>query len=228
MRKRSLPALALLAAISGCATTAGIQPEEVRIDPAHGQLVPARTFINRQQPVPRFYLTRLEAVEAALKQSGAFFDVGSHVDSPVVLDIELNRGTTDGTLHAVGHVLSAATLFLVPSKANNFNELRVVVYVYGKQVKSYEFRQEYSEVLGLHNSRELATNQGNEFLSIKNLVHQFVNALIEDGILPRVILDQGVPGDAEEELPAEQQATIAPRPMRSLFSSPADSRSVAG
>lgn len=204
--------LVLLVAMYGCATTANIQPEEVRIDRTEGQLIPVRAFLNRQQPVPRFYMSRLDAVEAALKESGAFFDVGSHVDSPIILDIQLDRGTSDGALHSAGHILSAATLFLVPTKVNNFNELKVDVYAYGRLLKTYEFRQEYSQLLGLHNYNEVASNQDNEFLSIRNLVNQFVNAIVEDGILPRILMEDADTADPENVPPPLHEARNSLRP----------------
>ncbi|MCO5094292.1 MAG: hypothetical protein M9960_03590 [Xanthomonadaceae bacterium] len=188
MRISRLFILAVVAALCGCAKTTNIKPEQVVINSSEGQIAPVRVFINRRVPVARFYVSRLEAIESALKESGAFFDIGSHVDSPFILDIELSRGTNDTAGDTAGQILSAATLFLVPSKVHNFNELKVAVYAYGNIIKNYEFKQEYTQVLGLHNYNEVATNQDNEFLSIKNLVNKFVNALDADKLLPKVKL----------------------------------------
>lgn len=205
MNKAIIFASILASTLVGCVKTANIKPEPVALNPNEGQFVPVRAFFNRSTPVPRFYVSRLEAVEAALKKSGAFFDVGPYVDSPIILDIELNRGTTDTTVDTAGQILSAATLFLIPTKANNFNELKVSVYAFGKLLKTYEFKQEYTQVIGLHNYDEVASDKGNEFLSIESLVNQFVNALSKDRLIPKVKLDEsGQPIPPEEAMPEPQ------------------------
>jgi hypothetical protein len=182
--------LALVCVLAGCATTATIEPEEVAINRAEGQFVPVRVFFNRSIPVLNNYVDRLEAVEAALKESRAFFDAGPYVDSPIILDIELSRGSYDTAVNFAGQMLSAATLFVVPTKTRSYNLLKVSVYAYGTLLKSYEFKQDFTQVLGVYNYRELVYNEDNEFLSIRNLVNQFVNALDTDNLLPKVKLNE--------------------------------------
>lgn len=206
MRSIRLILLVLITFLGGCATTATIEPTAVRMNPGEGQFAPARVFMNRKIPVPRIYADRLEAVEAALKQSEAFFDVGRGVDSPIILDITLERGSRENVVQTAGHLLSAATLFLVPSKVHAYNELKVSVYIHGKRIKSYEFRQDYGQIVGLHNYNEIATNQHNEFRSIRNLVNQFVNALDADDLLPRVRLDESESPDAQPSTPKDREA----------------------
>lgn len=213
MRLIKLAIFVLLACLTGCATTANIQPTTISMNPTEGQFVPVRVFMNRKIPVPRIYADRLEAVEAALKKSGAFFDVGRGVDSPIILDITLERGTRDNAVNTAGHLLSAATLFLIPSKVNGYNELKVSVYAYGKRLKSYEFRQDYGQVVGLHNYNEIASNQDNEFLSIRSLVHQFVNALDADDLLPRVKLDDSGQPETQQPAPKEREASHRLQPQ---------------
>lgn len=198
---RKTAVIMMLVLVSACAKTANIKPQAIDMNVSEGQFVPVRLFLNRSTPVPRFYVSRLEAVEASLKKSGAFFDIGTHVDSAVFLDMELSRGSNDSTLDMAGQLVSAATLFLVPSKVENFNQLSVDVYAYGKLLKRYEFRQDYSQVVGLHNYEEIASNQDNEFLSIQNLVNQFVNALNADQLLPKMKLAPAMPTTSE---PAER------------------------
>ena len=202
--------------LAACAKTAYIKPEKVELDLNQGQFVPVRTYLNRSTPVARFYVSRLEAVEASLKKSGAFFDVGPYVDSPVILDIELSRGTNDTAIDTASQLLSAATLFLIPTKANNYNELKVSVYAFGKLIKSYEFRQEYTQVVGLHNYNEVASDEGNEFLSIESLVNQFVNQLNQDNLLPKVKLDDSSRPIPTKEQQIEPQAnnSFKPTPLR--------------
>lgn len=177
---------AMLSAMVGCVRTATIQPAEVVVDTSAGQFVPVRTFLNRKEVVMRSDIGRFDAVNASLKKSGAFFDVGSHVSSPVVFDMQLRRVHDDGVKEFAHAMLSAATLFLIPVKVTATNTLKVDVYAYGNLLKTYDYTEEYSQILGLHNYVEVVENRGNEFLSIENIINRFVNQIEVDQILPKV------------------------------------------
>ena len=208
--------LTVMTLLAGCATTANIQPDELIIDPTAGQFIPVKVFYNRKVPVARFYVSRLEAVEASLKESGAFFDLGAHVRSPVILDIELNRGTNDSVVDTASQLLSAATLFLVPTKAKNFNTLKVDVYAYGKLIRTYQYQQEYEQVIGLYNYNEVASNEGNEFLAIKAVVNKFVNEVERDKLLPKVVLGEDGQPIYEDESELEPEASNSLHPKSSI------------
>ena len=165
--------------LSGCATTT-----EVYKYTTESIYPPVRVHINRTVPVPRFYVNRLDEVNAEIKRSGMFVDAGSHVDSPLVFDITLHRGTTDTAANTAGHLLSAATLFVVPSKVNNFNKLTVDLYLSGKKIKTYEYTDHYEETLSITTamSSEVSTN---EFSSIRKVVNMFLEEFDKDKVLKR-------------------------------------------
>jgi len=145
-----------------------------------GSLVPVKLLMNRNAPIPRFYLDRLSAAEAELANSGLFESIGPDIESDYRLELTLERGTHQSVADAAVHVISAASLFLIPSRVRNFNELQVELYSHGKLAKTYHYRQNYADPLSAFDWTET-----NEFVSIKNVVRAFMNELEEDRLIPR-------------------------------------------
>jgi len=160
----------------------------------NGIYLPVRFHINRNEPVARFYLSRLEEVDAEFKRSSFFYDIGATVDSPYTLDVKLDRGTTDTALETTGHILSAATLFIVPSKVNNYNTLTVDFYNNGKLIKNYKYEEHYEETLSILDGgiSEYDVNS-NEFISIRNLVNRFLQDFDHDNLMPRLLRKEKPP-----------------------------------
>ena len=171
--------------VSGC-TAAKLDRIALNSSGDDSKLVPTTVFINRGSPVARFYVNRLEAVNNAIVKSGIFLDAGSHVRSPYVLDINLERDTHDNAADSAAQILSAGTLFLLPSKVHNINKLNVDFYAYGTLVKRYEYAEDYEEVLSIFNMKKQHEEGGNEFLSIENLVNTLLNDVQQDALIPRL------------------------------------------
>ena len=130
--------IAILAvALVGCATFGTLKPVDYHLPEERAMFVPVGAFINRNKPIPRFYVNRLDAVEASLKKTGAFFAIGSNVVSEYYFDITLERESKDNIVDFAGNLVSAGTLFLVPSKVHNYNMLTVDVYGRGRKIKTY-------------------------------------------------------------------------------------------
>jgi len=172
----------LILIIQGCASTT--QKYNYIADKSEGLFVPVRLFVNRAIPVPRFYESRLDYVGMSLKKSGAFIDIGSHIDSPYVLDVRIERGTHDSIADVTGQILSAATLFLVPSIVHNFNKIDADLYIHGKKVKSYSFTEDYEDTLSIANNFDSA-GDSNEYKTIHNLTHRLISQLDKDKLLPK-------------------------------------------
>lgn len=210
----------ILFILVGCARTAYLEPTSVSFDRSAGQFPPAKVFYNRNVPVARYYVSRLEAVEAALKETGAFFDLGQHVRSPIILDIELasDDADADTAMDYAAAALSGATLSLVPTKNQVITTLKVDVYGKGQLIGSYKFHQEYEQVDALFNLQERVNEETNEFRAIRNLVNRFVNQLHSDNILPKVRLEnqerqpQNTKNDSDER--ANNWLRPGPHPLR--------------
>lgn len=178
--------------ISGCATPT----EEIKYTNSfeNGVFLPVRFHINRNEPVRRNYISRLDEVDAAFKKSNLFFDIGATVDSPYIIDVKLDSGTTDSAINSAGVLLSAATLFIVPSKVHNYNTLNVDFYINGQLVKNYTYREDYEETLSITDAgaKEYDINS-NEFKSIRNLVARFLQDFDNDSLMPRLIAKESQP-----------------------------------
>ncbi len=173
--------------LAGCASTSNQPVFEFDSGDAKGVFVPVRVHINRNVPVARFYESRLIEVKNTLKRSGMFLEVGSHVDSPYVLDLQLERGSNDNAVDTTAQLLSAATLFLLPSKVNGYHILKADLYIDGSLLKSYEYKDEYDETISIYNYNEAASNDGDEFVSIRNVVNKLLKGLDEDDVIERYI-----------------------------------------
>lgn len=184
--------LAGAALATGCATTGNLQPYQYAPDRALGAFAPVRVTINRDVAVPEFYLSRHDLIHSELKRSGAFLDIGPDVASQFVLDMRLARHTTDTAADNVGRLFSALTLFLIPSRAHNVNRLEVNCYVDGMLVRRYEYSGAYEEILSIYNYDTLK-NGGEEFVSLRNLVHHLIRDLDRDNFLPRLGPDRPQP-----------------------------------
>ncbi len=171
--------------VCACAPIASLRPFEYTLPTDRGVFAPVRLEINRDAPVPEFYQSRLDLVASELESSGAFHSVGQDVDSEYVLDVRLGRHTTDTAVDTANQMLSAVTLFLIPSTAHNVNKLEVDCYVDGVHVRRYEYTGAYEERISLFNYRALSEG-GDEFVSIRNMLNHLIRDLDHDDILPRV------------------------------------------
>lgn len=171
--------VAALLAGFGCASS---DKRELAYAPAtdSGAFVPVQLVMNRKAPVPRKYIDRVSAAEAELSRSGLFAQIGPGVASEYLLEVSLERGTHESVAEAAVHVLSAATLFLVPSRVRNFNLLKADLYVQGQLRKSYAYQDEFQDPLSAFDWTET-----NEFVSIKNVVRKFMMELDRDQLIPR-------------------------------------------
>ncbi len=190
MRRASLQQIRLPLALAGsalltaCATTVPLQAFQYVPDTSHGVFAPVRVTINRDRAMPDFYRSRHDLILAELEASGAFAEVGPDVDSPMLLDIRLARHTADSASTVARRVLSAVTLFLVPGTARNINQVEVDCYLDGQLVRRYEYAGAYEERLSIYRYSELKDG-GQEFVSLRNIVHHLLRDLDRDAIFPR-------------------------------------------
>ncbi len=170
--------------LGACATTVPLTPFQYLPDTSKGVFVPVRVTVNRDRSVPDFYRTRHDLIQAELAASGAFAEVGPEVDSPVWLDIRLARHTVDSAGTVARQLLSAATLFLIPGTARNINQVEVDCYLQGRLVRRYEYAGAYEERLSIYRYAELKDG-GEEFVSLRNIIHHLLRDLDRDEFIPR-------------------------------------------
>lgn len=166
--------------LSGCVATNTLTPFEFKPAVDLPKFVPVTLFVNRAEPVPRFYMSRVYAVEREMGEGKIFTSIGSDVESPYVLDAKMHRGSNESSINFVGHILSAATLFLIPSKISNYNELTVDLYVNGARVESFRYREDYEDTSWLFNAPGDV-----EFQSIRSLVNKFLQEFESKNLIPR-------------------------------------------
>lgn len=172
------------AALAGCVGSNPIKP--TAFAPSNGGLYePVTLFVNRTVPTPRFYVSRLDAVDAALRRSGEFSSLGPDRDARYILDATLDRLDRGGAADFGGQMVSAATLFLLPSRVRATNRLTVDLYVDGRKVKTYVHAVDYEETLSAFNLSDVGSQ---EFTAINNVVNLFLAELAADQHIPRRIL----------------------------------------
>jgi len=143
---------------------------------------PVSVFINRNIPVARAENVRLEAVERSLREANVFSWIGSNVDSEYYLDIKLRGQDKNNAAIDAENIVNAATLALLPVHNHYTNLLVVDVYRHGQKIKTYKYQGDYDVVMTAFNNRL----QGDAFVSIHNLVNEFVRDIDRDNLLPRI------------------------------------------
>ncbi len=173
--------------LQGCASGAPSKVEKLISTDVMVPFVPARLLLNARVPVARFYENRLDFLQAELVKTRAFVALGSSVNSPVVIDLTLERGSDSGGVEATGQILSAATLFLVPAPVNGYHTLKADVRINGIFVRHYEYRDDYSTNTGVYNMGRIGTEKDPEFASIRNVAYKFINEIERDNVIPRTL-----------------------------------------
>jgi hypothetical protein len=171
----------MLAACSGPA----LKPVQLVDTTVLGPFAPTQLLINPRTSYPRFYESRIDYLNKCLVETKAFRALGSRINSPIVIEATLDRGSDENIGQQTAQVLSAATLFLVPAPINLYNSLTVDMYVNGALVKHFEYRENYATDTGIYNMPKLGTDKDPEFLAIRNLAYRFVNDVERESLLPR-------------------------------------------
>ena len=185
---------ALSALPSACAPTGDLTKHSYHLPVDHAHFQPIGLYINRHSPVTPFDVARVTATELALKETGAFADIGSNVNSDYYLDVTLRNHAKGGAADLAKTLVSASTLFLVPSKVHNSKALTVDIFFRAHKIKTYRYTSDYDSTMGLTSDDltldprrydDQASRNRDEFACIHNLVNQFVRDLDRDNLLPR-------------------------------------------
>jgi len=193
MRKAGA-ACVLAISLGGCTTFGTLKPVDYRMPKDHAMFAPVTVYIDRNVLVSRLEVPRLNAIDKYLKETNAFFALGPNINSEYCIDITLSGEFRNTIVDMAKGIAGAATLGVLPMRDHYTNILTVTVLKNGSKIKTYQYRGDYDNVVSAFNTPERMAG-GDEFISLHNLVNEFVNDLDNDNLLPRV----GQPPSANKE-----------------------------
>lgn len=186
MRWGKLLILLLAAWLAGCASMNRVEQYDYRFDDQSGKFPPIRLYINREQVMSPVHAGMANALYQEIRATGAFFGSGAFVETPWVLDIQLNWSSGNAGGSFIGAMASAATLGIVPSRHEQLYKAEVGVYENGRLLDQFIVEQASTMVLSVYNYAEAASGDAHA-RAMKSLALRIVEQLEKSEILPRAL-----------------------------------------
>ncbi|WP_152032932.1 hypothetical protein [Gallaecimonas mangrovi] len=123
----------------------------------------------------------------ALNSSGAFKRIDEYHDSPYLLDIKLAEKSRDQAKDVANQLVSAATLFILPTGSKGQWVITVDLYSHGIKTNSYRLTEDFENSISSRNL--FSTAPTNEQIALENAMNHLINEIKDDSSIPLTLPD---------------------------------------